>query len=350
LIFAKYRSTVHRLCAIFQHVGFKAAELRGDLDIDVRSQAISDFTSGAVNYLFTTDIASRGLDLPAVSTVINFDLPPTLSSYIHRVGRTARIGHGGTAVSLVDDDTDGELMRRIMSLSKSESSHQIASVKRREIAEADVLKAAEEVNKIFPRVKAQLAAEVVEKQLETAEKKMQHIDNLTARQQSLHAALSTTTSAGMKKGGFTTNKVGAVAQAALAAPKRMWALSKSERAKREAAAKEVYTQELESKLTVLQNEANEPNALLERANKAQIATRRKQREHEAHQKEKQKELRKSQRKREEQKVRAGAVKKLKQRKLRQAKKEERKEKREASGKKPKPKRAAKNTKRKFKRH
>lgn len=92
------------------------------------------FAHGSVRFLITTDLAARGLDFDQVAHVINFDLPSTLTAYIHRVGRTARIGQDGVAISLVDETADVEVMRKVLTISGAINGHQVASVKRRDIA------------------------------------------------------------------------------------------------------------------------------------------------------------------------------------------------------------------------
>jgi ATP-dependent RNA helicase DDX3X len=82
---------------------FAAEELHGDCSQGARSRALDAFKSGACRVLVATDVAARGLDLPDVSTVINFDLPTDgrdFDSYVHRIGRTGRAGRSGLALSL----------------------------------------------------------------------------------------------------------------------------------------------------------------------------------------------------------------------------------------------------------
>lgn len=82
---------------------FAAEELHGDMSQGARSRALDAFATGACRILVATDVASRGLDLPEVSTVINFDLPTDgrdFGTYVHRIGRTGRAGRRGNAVSL----------------------------------------------------------------------------------------------------------------------------------------------------------------------------------------------------------------------------------------------------------
>lgn len=82
---------------------FAAEELHGDMSQGARSRALDAFVTGACRILVATDVASRGLDLPEVSTVINFDLPTDgrdFGTYVHRIGRTGRAGRRGNAVSL----------------------------------------------------------------------------------------------------------------------------------------------------------------------------------------------------------------------------------------------------------
>ena len=82
---------------------FAAEELHGDCSQGARSRALDAFASGACRVLVATDVASRGLDLPAVTAVINFDLPTDgrdFDAYVHRIGRTGRAGRKGLALSL----------------------------------------------------------------------------------------------------------------------------------------------------------------------------------------------------------------------------------------------------------
>lgn len=352
IIFAKHRSTVHRLCSLFQLLDLPATELHGELDTQTRSAALADFVSGAARYLFTTDIASRGLDLPEVDTVINFDLPPTLSSYVHRVGRTARIGKRGVAVSLVDDAEDGELMRKIIALSRtSDNTHQTSTVKRREVPEAEVERARQDTDAIFPLIKNMLASEVVGKQLEQVERRMRHLDVLTDRQKNIRDALSSAPQQQMLEQAEgkrrPTARIGAVAAAVMPAPRKMWALSKAERTKRDEAAKQHYREEVESKLSMLQAQAAVPESGLIRANEARIAERRKQREKKEAARDREKQVRKQQRKKDEVKLKAGVIKKQKQKKLRDARRDERSAKnaeKAAAGNKKSARRSAQKTK------
>ncbi|KAJ2769120.1 ribosomal RNA processing protein, partial [Coemansia nantahalensis] len=82
------------------------------LTMDKRMGALNKFKSGARKVLIATDVASRGLDIPAVDLVVNYDIPSFSKDYIHRVGRTARAGRSGRAISFVTQ-YDVELLQRI---------------------------------------------------------------------------------------------------------------------------------------------------------------------------------------------------------------------------------------------
>jgi superfamily II DNA/RNA helicase len=81
--------------------GFKVAALHGDLDQRARMAALDSFKTGDVDLLVASDVAARGLDIPAVSHVINYDVPIHAEDYVHRIGRTGRAGLSGVAISLV---------------------------------------------------------------------------------------------------------------------------------------------------------------------------------------------------------------------------------------------------------
>jgi superfamily II DNA/RNA helicase len=91
-------SVLHR--SLLRH-GFNAVALHGDLDQSSRTAALDQFRRGDATLLVASDVAARGLDIPAVSHVINFDVPIHADDYIHRIGRTGRAGLSGTAISLV---------------------------------------------------------------------------------------------------------------------------------------------------------------------------------------------------------------------------------------------------------
>jgi ATP-dependent RNA helicase RhlE len=81
-----------------------AAAIHGNKSQGQRERALADFRSGAVRVLIATDIAARGIDVDGVTHVINFDLPNVPESYVHRIGRTARAGADGQAISLCAPD------------------------------------------------------------------------------------------------------------------------------------------------------------------------------------------------------------------------------------------------------
>ena len=114
LVFMRSKKRAHRLRVIFGLLGMNAAELHGDLSQAQRLAALARFKAGDVCFLLATDLAARGLDIPGVRTVVNASMPHSLRQYIHRVGRTARAGRRGLAVSLVGE-SERRLLRRIVS-------------------------------------------------------------------------------------------------------------------------------------------------------------------------------------------------------------------------------------------
>jgi ATP-dependent RNA helicase DeaD len=83
--------------------------IHGDLAQSQREKIMAGFRAGKVKYLIATDVASRGIDVSGISHVINFDLPADIENYVHRIGRTGRIGKDGVAISFVMPDEGGDL-------------------------------------------------------------------------------------------------------------------------------------------------------------------------------------------------------------------------------------------------
>ncbi|KAG5439115.1 hypothetical protein PCANB_001414 [Pneumocystis canis] len=112
ITFARTCNDAQRLTILLRHLGFSAICLHGQMSQSSRLGALNKFKSGSFNILLATDVASRGLDIPLVDCVINYDIPTDSKTYIHRVGRTARAGRSGKSLSLVTQ-YDLELFLRI---------------------------------------------------------------------------------------------------------------------------------------------------------------------------------------------------------------------------------------------
>ncbi|KDQ60742.1 hypothetical protein JAAARDRAFT_55480 [Jaapia argillacea MUCL 33604] len=112
IIFTGTVQNAMRISIILRTLGFAAVPLHGQLSQSARLGALGKFKSGGRKILVATDVASRGLDIPSVDIVINFDIPHHSKDYIHRVGRTARAGRSGKSITLVSQ-YDVELLQRI---------------------------------------------------------------------------------------------------------------------------------------------------------------------------------------------------------------------------------------------
>jgi ATP-dependent RNA helicase DeaD len=104
IVFAATKQRTHRLASELKQEGFKAITIHGDLSQRQRDNAMYRFKRGDEDILVATDIAARGIDVPAVGHVINYDIPEDPLIYFHRIGRTARAGGTGKAISLVSQD------------------------------------------------------------------------------------------------------------------------------------------------------------------------------------------------------------------------------------------------------
>ncbi len=101
LVFMANKRASDNIAAKFRKRGFKAESFHGNLDQEDRTFTLNEFKTRKIRILFATDIAARGLDIDNISCVINFDLPRSPADYIHRIGRTARAGKSGVALSFV---------------------------------------------------------------------------------------------------------------------------------------------------------------------------------------------------------------------------------------------------------
>src|SRR5262249_30824987 len=101
IVFCNRKREVAQLHRSLLRHGFNAAALHGDMDQAARTAALDSFRNGEAKLLIASDVAARGLDIPAVSHVFNFDVPYHADDYVQRIGRTGRAGRSGTAITIV---------------------------------------------------------------------------------------------------------------------------------------------------------------------------------------------------------------------------------------------------------
>ena len=100
IIFCNRKTDVDICAKSLQKYGFNAAPIHGDLDQKNRMNTLDDFRTGSLQFLVASDVAARGLDIPSVSHVYNFDVPTNAEDYVHRIGRTGRAGRNGKALMI----------------------------------------------------------------------------------------------------------------------------------------------------------------------------------------------------------------------------------------------------------
>lgn len=118
IVFTRTRSRADRVARMLTRSGIKAIAIHGDRSQSQRNAALAGFRSRTYRVMVATDVAARGLDIPDVSHVINYDLPDESENYIHRIGRTARMGKAGEALSLVTPEERQALGRLERTLGK----------------------------------------------------------------------------------------------------------------------------------------------------------------------------------------------------------------------------------------
>jgi ATP-dependent RNA helicase RhlE len=115
LVFTRTKRGADKVAKHLESAGVNAAAIHGDKSQPQRERALAQFKAGAVRVLVATDIAARGIDVDNISHVVNYELPYVAESYVHRIGRTARAGASGKAISLCADD-ERNLVRDIQKL------------------------------------------------------------------------------------------------------------------------------------------------------------------------------------------------------------------------------------------
>lgn len=114
LVFVEQKRNADFLASYLSQNGFPTTSIHGDRLQAEREEALQDFKLGKAPVLIATSVAARGLDIPLVKHVINYDLPQSIDEYVHRIGRTGRCGNLGKAISFYSNDTDGALAKPLV--------------------------------------------------------------------------------------------------------------------------------------------------------------------------------------------------------------------------------------------
>jgi ATP-dependent RNA helicase RhlE len=109
LVFTRTKHGADRVTRDLERDGFDAAVIHGNKSQNARQKALNGFRDGSVRILVATDIAARGIDVPGISHVVNYELPDEAESYVHRIGRTGRNGADGIAITLCDPGENAKL-------------------------------------------------------------------------------------------------------------------------------------------------------------------------------------------------------------------------------------------------
>ncbi|MGB8601529.1 MAG: C-terminal helicase domain-containing protein, partial [Rhizomicrobium sp.] len=118
LVFTRTKHAANRVSEHLEKAGIPASAIHGNKSQNARQKALATFRAGETRVLVATDIAARGIDIDDVTHVINFELPNEPESYVHRIGRTARAGREGIAISLCDA-TENQYLRDIERLTRT---------------------------------------------------------------------------------------------------------------------------------------------------------------------------------------------------------------------------------------
>ncbi|UXI04286.1 DEAD/DEAH box helicase [Photobacterium sp. TY1-4] len=167
IVFVRTRQDTERLADWLSARGFKAAALHGDIPQSLRERTVEHIKRGVIDILVATDVVARGLDVPRITHVFNYDIPFDVESYIHRIGRTGRAGRNGKAILLVRTNQI-RMLRTIERVTKSRM-EEIQLPMRDVVAEARLSRLGQELEAQKEEASLESFVELVEKLQESIE-------------------------------------------------------------------------------------------------------------------------------------------------------------------------------------
>lgn len=177
VVFVSRKETAHKLRIVLGLLGMKVSELHGSLSQEQRLNNVNDFKNLTVPVLICTDLAARGLDIPKIEMVINYDMPKSHEIYLHRVGRTARAGREGRSITFVGEAiADRNIVKAAIKALSTNGSEQKAVSRNVDWSEIDAVhKIVGEKENLIDEV---LEEEKLAKELMSAEMQMSKAENL----------------------------------------------------------------------------------------------------------------------------------------------------------------------------
>ncbi|KAJ3020719.1 nucleolar DEAD-box protein required for synthesis of 60S ribosomal subunit [Thoreauomyces humboldtii] len=179
IVFFRSKAAAHHMKVVFTLLSMRAAELHGNLTQAQRLEALEQFREQKVDFLLATDLASRGLDITGIRTVINYDMPKNYAQYVHRIGRTARGGAAGRAVSLVGE-ADRSVLKMAVKNSRDEVKHRI-------VPAPVVAKYETRIEALADDIKASYAEEARDREFKTADMQITRMQNMIEHEAEIKA-------------------------------------------------------------------------------------------------------------------------------------------------------------------
>ncbi len=180
IVFFRQKKDAHRVRILFALCDLKAAELHGSMTQEQRIQAIESFRSGKSSFLLATDLASRGLDIKGIETVINYEAPQSLEIYLHRVGRTARAGKTGKACTLAAE-SDRKVVKAAVKAAKAQG----AQIRQRTVDASDADAWHVRIENFQDAIEGILKEEKEERVMQSTERDLARADNIVKHKEEI---------------------------------------------------------------------------------------------------------------------------------------------------------------------
>jgi len=183
IIFFRQKKDAHRIRIVFGLLGLKAGELHGSMTQDQRISAVNNFRDGKTTHLLATDVASRGLDIKNVLSVINYEAPQTHEIYLHRVGRTARAGKSGSSCTLASEP-DRKVVKAAVKSARSQGAKVTSRVLDQDAVTATndkLTDLADEIEEVLKEEKAEKHLAQMESEVTRGQNMVKHHDAIMAR-------------------------------------------------------------------------------------------------------------------------------------------------------------------------